>query len=120
MSLTLLCSETFPMEWWNAAMPGVRVTEVVPGAAARASRDSEAVGALLKVLEGLPQDHAAISSKTLKLAAGLASMTPKAFSRLLSRLVTAGIPGWQAGARGLVRAARIEFAPVAGGYVAAD
>lgn len=95
MSLTLLCVETFPSEWWQAAMPGVVVSEECPGRKARAASQTAAERAVLDALEGLPQTHGAVSSRTLKVLAGLQSMKPNRYSELLDKIVAAGLHGWR-------------------------
>jgi hypothetical protein len=91
MTLTLLCSETFPEAWWQEAMPGVHVSEVDPTAKERVEKSTEAFKALRDVLYGLDPKVSEVSSKTLKVAAGLQGLPSVTYSRLLARLK---VKGW--------------------------
>lgn len=100
MTLTLLCVETFPAEWWQEAMPGVVVTEERPGSRERAARKSDAERAVLAALDAVPMSDPKVSSRTLKLMAGLAAMHPVRYSELLAKL---DAPGWRRDGRGFYR-----------------
>lgn len=100
MTLTLLCVETFPPEWWQEAMPGVVVTEEKPNAQARALRQSDSERAIHAALEALPLNQERVSTRVLKSLAGLQSLRPNRYSELLKHL---HIPNWRRDGQSLYR-----------------
>jgi hypothetical protein len=117
MSLTLLCVESFPTEWWQEAMPGVVVTLEKPGAKARAAKQSYVERALLAALAAVPMSDAKVSSRTLKLLAGLGTMHPVRYSELLAKL---NAPGWQRDGRGFYRCPFMDETEAAGGTLRSE
>jgi hypothetical protein len=100
MTLTLLCVETFPAEWWQEAMPDVAIVEEKPGAKARAAKNADTERAILNVLDALPTEQEQVSARTLKTLAGLQSLRPNRYSELLGRI---HIPGWTRDGQNLYR-----------------
>jgi hypothetical protein len=100
MSLTLFCSETFPVAWWQEAMPGVVVNELRSGAKERAEKAREGEQAVLSALAGLPFSDQRVSLRTLKVLAGLQSMPTNRFSELLRTIKPAD---WARDGRSFVR-----------------
>jgi hypothetical protein len=86
MKLTLLCSEVFPADWWQSAMPGVQIVLEEPSKMERMMKLGERHRAVLKVFAGLHSNENYISTKTVKKLAGLAHMNPAVFSRMMSEL----------------------------------
>jgi hypothetical protein len=101
MALTMLCVETFPLDWWQEAMPGVAVIEEKPSAQARAAVRSEKRKALAEALAQLAPDVDEVSARTLKVLAGLSHLRPDAYSRVLSKLVLPA--GWRRDGRTFYR-----------------
>ena len=100
MTLTLLCVETFPVEWWQEAMPGVIVEEIQPSAKVRAAKISAEHRAVIEKLGALPGTDNSVSLRTLKTLAGLQSMRPDAYSRMVAKLK---VPGWRRDGRSFYR-----------------
>jgi hypothetical protein len=100
MLLTLFCVETFPAEWWQEAMPGVTVDEAHAGATERAAKQSAELKALQDALAGLPDVDRKVSTRTLRVIAGLQSMQADRFARLLTQVKA---EGWKREGRSFVR-----------------
>ena len=94
MQLTVFCKDTFPGEMWQAAMPGVVVTEGRSRHDSGVTRRSETSDAIRRAFAAVRESDSYVSSRILKGLAGLSSMRPNKFSEALARVREQGIQGW--------------------------
>jgi hypothetical protein len=117
MRLALICNDTFPAEWWQSAMPGVKVDEWDAKHAtqdrARAEHEHAVIQALAKVSHVEPY----VSARTLKALAGVDGLPPMVSTRILQRAAQRA-SGWtyDTTRRGFTRN---HFFTVEDGYTAA-
>ncbi|MCZ8131598.1 MAG: hypothetical protein O9284_09900 [Steroidobacteraceae bacterium] len=83
MHLALVCSDDFPAEWWQSAMPGVSVQPWKAKHAKPARLISEHERAILAALDKVSERDGYVSAKTLKALAGLTSLHRMTYSRAL-------------------------------------
>lgn len=102
MSLAIICNDVFPEEWWQAAMPGVSVTDWHGKHATPAALRGEHEGAIVAALGRIPSGVFTVSARALKGLAGLDAMRPKPYSRVLRRALLKA-PEWRTEGRGLAR-----------------
>lgn len=100
MQVALICSDEFPAEWWQAAMPGVRV-EPWRAVHAKPQRLSDDRAEALRIaLDRLPRPQQSIATRTLKKLAGLEGLTSSAFKYTLKSFKA---NGWSQQDRSFVR-----------------
>ena len=87
MHLTLLCSEEFGADLWDAAMPGVTIARDYPDTAERTAQRSVEAEAVLKVFKALRPSERRIKARVVLVEAGLADMKQQRSSELLTSLV---------------------------------
>lgn len=100
MQVALICSDVFPSEWWQAAMPGVQVLPWKSEHAVRVRISDDRGEALRLALERLPKHQESVATRTLKKLAGLDGLSSNAYRHTLKALK---VSGWQQQERSFVR-----------------
>jgi hypothetical protein len=100
MRAAVICSDEFPVEWWQAAMPGVSV-EAWKAKHAKPARLSEDRHEAIRIaLRRLPKDQGRVSSRTLRSLARLDGLSSDAYKRALKAVQA---DGWKYEGRSFVR-----------------
>lgn len=100
MTLSVICSEEFPHDWWQLAMPGVKVTTWHGEHATPMAQECEKLEALRAALIGLPSSVERVTASSLRHLAGLDAVAPYTYSRLLTKLT---VDGWRRTGRSFER-----------------
>jgi hypothetical protein len=100
MQVALICSDEFPSEWWQAAMPGVVICpwHAIHAKPQRLSDDR--CEAIQIALSRLPRSQDVVAKSTVKKLAGLDGLNSSAYKRALQGLK---VPGWSQQGRSFVR-----------------
>jgi hypothetical protein len=94
MSLTVICNDTFSPEIWQAALPGVLVSEARSKHASKYQRTNDTANAIESAFASVRHSDDYVSAKTLKGLAGLSHMKANRFAEALMKARQQGIPGW--------------------------
>jgi len=100
MRVALICSDEFPADWWQAAMPGV-VVEAWRATHAKRARLSEDRHEAIKIaLTRLPKDQSSVSTYTLRALSGLEGLSRNTYQKALAAVT---VEGWRHEGRSFVR-----------------
>jgi len=98
MTLSLICNDTFPASLWQAAMPGVVVSEWRAKHATKVSMQDDRVRAVEAALGKVRVDS--VSFKSMRPLAGLEGIHPDVYTGVLAKV---SAPGWHRKGRSFIR-----------------
>lgn len=105
MTLSIICSEQFPADWWQRAMPGVSVTSWHAQHATPAAAQDERLASIVRALGGVGHDVDRVSTRSLRSLASLEGVSKETYVRLLAKV---SAPGWRREDRSFVRVSPFE------------